>query len=154
MTRELTGRHVLIVTLSAFGVVIAVNVAMAFLAIGSFPGLEVPNSYVASQRFDRERQAQQALGWTATVGHDGADLVVDIVDGQGDHPALSHFTATVGRPTHGKSNITPQFRSVGGSYRTPLDLDPGIWTIHVAAIAPDGTAFRQRLNIHMPAEEE
>ena len=32
MTRELTGRHVLFITLSAFGVIIAVNLVMAFLA--------------------------------------------------------------------------------------------------------------------------
>ena len=55
MTKELTGRHVLIITLAAFGVIIAVNLVMAFLAVGSFPGLEVKNSYVASQDFDRER---------------------------------------------------------------------------------------------------
>jgi nitrogen fixation protein FixH len=35
-----------------FGVVIAVNLTMARLAIGSFGGVVVENSYVASQKFN------------------------------------------------------------------------------------------------------
>ena len=83
MTKELTGRHVLVITLAAFGVIIAVNLVMAFLAVGSFPGLEVKNSYVASQQFDRDRLAQENLGWTARASYDGAQLAIEIVDGQG-----------------------------------------------------------------------
>ena len=52
MTRPLTGKHVLAITLVAFGVIIGVNVLMAVKAVGTFPGLEVANSYVASQDFD------------------------------------------------------------------------------------------------------
>ena len=44
MARELTGRHVLAITLTAFGVIIAVNLMMAFKAVSTFPGLETPNS--------------------------------------------------------------------------------------------------------------
>ena len=100
VAKELTGRHVLIITLSAFGVIIAVNLVMAFLAVGSFPGLEVKNSYVASQQFDRDRLAQERLGWTAKASYDGQQISIEIVDGQGAHPVLRDFTATVGRPTH------------------------------------------------------
>ncbi|WP_347139833.1 FixH family protein [Paracoccus sp. SSK6] len=146
MARELTGRHVLIITLSAFGVIIAVNLVMAVLAVGSFPGLEVPNSYVASQQFDRDRQAQQSLGWTAKASYDGSELAIEIVDGQGRHPILRDFSATVGRPTHKRSDVTPQFQAAGGVYRAALDLAPGAWNIHVQAVAKDGTQFRQRLD--------
>ena len=147
MTRELTGRHVLVITLAAFGVIIAVNLVMAFLAVGSFPGLEVKNSYVASQHFDRDRQAQESLGWTARASYDGARITIEIVDGQGTHPVLRDFTATIGRPTHKRADVTPHFEVAGGGiYRAPLVLEPGVWNIHVQAVAPDGTAFRQRLD--------
>ncbi|MTD99429.1 nitrogen fixation protein FixH [Paracoccus sp. YIM 132242] len=146
MARELTGRHVLIITLAAFGVIIAVNVVMAFLAVGSFPGLEVQNSYVASQEFDRDRQAQQGLGWTAKASYDGSDLTIEILDKQGRHPILRDLTATVGRPTHKRADVTPDFTVAGGVYRAPLDLEPGAWNIHVQAVAEDGTRFRQRLD--------
>ena len=43
--------------------IIAVNLTLAFKAVTTFPGLEVKNSYVASQNFDADRAAQQALGW-------------------------------------------------------------------------------------------
>ena len=147
MTRELTGRHVLFITLSAFCVIIAVNLVMAFLAVGSFPGLEVKNSYVASQQFDRERAAQQNLGWTAKAGYDGGQIVIEIVDATGAHPVLRDLSATIGRPTHKRDDVTPQFEQAGGGiYRAPLELEPGAWNIHVQAVAPDGTAFRQRLD--------
>ncbi len=147
MAKELTGRHVLIITLAAFGVIIAVNLVMAFLAVGSFPGLEVKNSYVASQQFDRDRLAQESLGWTAKANYDGQEIVIEIVDAQGAHPILRDFTATIGRPTHKRADVTPEFDVAGGGiYRAPLALEPGVWNIHVQATAADGTTFRQRLD--------
>ncbi|TBN41191.1 nitrogen fixation protein FixH [Paracoccus subflavus] len=150
MAQELTGRHVLIITLSAFGVIIAVNLAMAFLAIGSFPGVEVRNSYIASQTFDRDRKAQQTLGWAARADHDGANLVIRVVDAAGNPPVLRDLSATVGRPTHRRGDVTPALRAEGGVYRAPLPLAPGNWTIQVTAFAPDGTAFRQKLHLYVP----
>lgn len=150
MARELTGRHVLAITLSAFGVVIAVNLAMAYLAIGSFPGVEVRNSYVASQTFDRDRKAQQGLGWTASVAHEGTDLLIRVVDAAGRPPVLRDLSATVGRPTHRRADVTPPLQAEGGVYRAKLALEPGNWTVTVTALSPDGTAFRQKLTHHIP----
>ncbi len=67
--RVITGRHVLIGFCAAFGVIIAVNLWLAISAVRTFPGLDVPNSYVASQTFDKRRAAQEALGW-ATRAHE------------------------------------------------------------------------------------
>lgn len=150
MARELTGRHVLAITLAAFGVVIAVNLVMAYLAVGSFPGVEVRNSYVASQTFDRDRKAQEDLGWRASVEREGADLVIRVVDAAGMPPVLRDLSATIGRPTHRRSDVTPPLTAEGGVHRAALDLEPGNWTIVVTALAPDGTAFRQKLSHHVP----
>lgn len=146
MRRELTGRHVLAITVAAFGIIIAVNVVMAIKAVGSFPGLEVPNSYVASQEFDRERAAQSALGWTVTPAYDGNELTLAIRDAQGLPAPVESLTATVGRPTHKRADQSPDFTYEGGLFRAALTLEPGIWNIHVVATAPDGTEFRQRLD--------
>ncbi|MBE0554088.1 MAG: FixH family protein, partial [Rhodobacteraceae bacterium] len=67
---ELTGKHVLAITTGAFAVIIAVNVVMAFKAVSTFPGLEVQNSYVASQTWDKEMAAQKALGWNVAEDYD------------------------------------------------------------------------------------
>jgi nitrogen fixation protein FixH len=63
MITQIKGWHVALAFGLAFGLIIAVNLTLAFNAIRTFPGLEVKNSYVASQSFDRDRQAQTALDW-------------------------------------------------------------------------------------------
>ena len=60
-TSEITGRKVFVFTASAFAIIIGVNFYMAFQAVGTFPGLETKNSYVASQKFDTDRAQQLAL---------------------------------------------------------------------------------------------
>ena len=57
MTRQIKGWHVLTGFGVAFGVIIAVNLTLAYQAVATFPGLEVKNSYVASQSFDVDREA-------------------------------------------------------------------------------------------------
>jgi nitrogen fixation protein FixH len=146
MARELTGKYVLAITVAAFSVIIGVNLVLAVNAVGTFPGLEVPNSYVASQHFDREREAQQALGWTVNANYDGAELRLDVLDAQGQHPAIDSLSATIGRPTHIRADLTPRFRYESGVFHAPVTLEPGIWNIHVQAVAADGTEFRQRLD--------
>ena len=146
MARELTGRHVLAITLAAFGVIIAVNMVMAFKAVSTFPGLETPNSYVASQRFDRERAAQAALGWTVTPEYDGRELTLVVQDTQGNPARIRSLSATVGRPTHVREDQTPRFIYENGIFRAPLTLAPGIWNINVTAEAWNGTVFRQRID--------
>lgn len=146
MARELTGRHVLAITLAAFGVIIAVNMVMAVKAVSTFPGLETPNSYVASQRFDRERAAQAALGWTVTPEYNGRELTLLVRDAQGNPARVRSLTATVGRPTHVREDQTPRFIYENGIFRAALTLAPGIWNINVTAEAWDGTVFRQRID--------
>lgn len=146
MPRELTGWHVLGVTVAAFGTIIAVNLVLAVKAVGTFPGLEVANSYVASQTFDRERAAQSALKWTVTPTYDGKELTLAITDAQGLPAPVASLNATIGRPTHKRADQSPEFTYSGGLFHAPLHLEPGIWNIHVTATAPDGTEFRQRLD--------
>lgn len=146
MARELKGWHVLAITVTAFGVIIAVNLVMAFKAVGTFPGLEVPNSYIASQEFDRDRLAQQNLAWSAQADYRDGQMQIEITDAQGGHPLIASFAATIGRPTHKRDDVTPVFVHDSGVFHAPVDLVQGVWNVHVTATAPDGTVFRQRLD--------
>mgnify|MGYP003606967999 CR=1 FL=1 len=146
MRRELTGRHVLAITLTAFATIIAVNVFMAVKAVRTFPGLEVANSYVASQDFDRERAAQAALGWKVGADYDGRRMVLSIRDAQGNPARIRSLDVTVGRPTYVRDDQHPVFRPEGGDYVAELSLAPGMWNIHVSATAWDGTSFHQRID--------
>ncbi|MCV2863455.1 FixH family protein [Albidovulum sediminicola] len=147
MGRELTGRKVFAITASAFAIIIAVNVYMAVKAVGTFPGLEVANSYVASQNFDRERNAQEALGWTLTDSYEAGELRLSFRDSAGHPVTLGDIAATVGRTTEAAEDKTPIFVHEGGDYVAPLDLGPGRWMVLLEARAEDGTRFHKRLDI-------
>ena len=70
MRHPFTGRHLLLSLIGFFSVVVAVNIVMAVLAMKSFSGVVVENSYVASQNFNRwiaEGRREAALGWTLGV---------------------------------------------------------------------------------------
>lgn len=143
--KRLTGKHVLIGFVSAFGLIIAVNVLLAVSAIRTFPGLEVKNSYVASQTFDERKAAQEALGWTVEAHHAGGLLTLSITDDAGAPVRVAKLDATVGRATHVADDVTPDFRFDGTAYVAPVELGGGNWNIRMEAIAADGTPFRQRV---------
>lgn len=145
----LTGRKVFIIAASAFGVIIAVNITMAVLAVGSFPGLEVKNSYVASQKFNADRIAQEALGWKVNADVSGAVLTVAFTGRSGYPVEVASLEAVVGRPTHVREDITPEFAYDDGTFSAPVDLAPGTWDIRLVATAPDGTPYRQRIALYV-----
>lgn len=148
--REITGKHVLIGFVAAFGVIIGVNVIMAVSAVRTFPGLEAKNTFVASQKFDERRDAQEALGWTAAVELVGTELVLTISDKAGQPVELAALEAMLGRPTHIKEDREPAFRFNGKAYVAPMsDLEDGNWDLRMIATAADGTKFRQRLKMHL-----
>lgn len=147
--KPLTGRKVFLITASAFGVIIAVNVTMAVLAVGTFPGLETKNSYVASQQFDRDREAQLALGWTIDAAVADDTLRLAITDRAGAPVMPASITATLGRATHVADDTTPVFTYDGTALTAPVDLAPGNWNLRFVATAEDGTKFRQRVQLRV-----
>lgn len=143
--REFTGRHMAIVTVSAFGVIILVNLALAYSAVKTFPGLEVKNSYVASQNFDERRDAQTALGWTVKADAIGGLVILSITDSTGAPVEVKDLTAVVGRATHVRDDMSPDFRFDGTAYVAPVELGAGNWNIRMTALAFDDTEFTQRV---------
>lgn len=145
--RQITGRHVLVGFVAAFSLIISVNLVLAWSAVKTFPGLEVKNSYVASQQFDERRAAQEALGWTVRAEHAGDELRLLITDKYGP-VSVSSIDATVGRATHVYDDQTPAFAFDGTAYVAPVTLGEGNWNIRMVAIAKDGTEFTQRVVLH------
>lgn len=145
MIKELTGWHVLAIFGSAFAVIIGVNLTLAFQAVHTFPGLETRNSYVVSQKFEEDRAAQEALGWAVSADVANGVLALNIDDAIG--PVVPTITsATLGRATHVGEDLIPAFRHDGKRFVAEVPaLSPGNWNLRLAAIAPDGTEFRQRI---------
>ncbi|HIP23718.1 MAG TPA: nitrogen fixation protein FixH [Rhodobacteraceae bacterium] len=145
--REFTGRKMLIVMLSFFGVIISVNVFMAYSAVSTFPGLETDNSYLASQKFNERAIAQRALGWTIEFTHEGDEVVLNLQDSDGAAVMPAAIAATIGRPTFSGEDITLEFHLVGNEYRADADLASGPWRLFLDAVAQDGTPYKKRMHL-------
>jgi len=121
-----------------FAIIIAVNLLMASIAVGSFHGTVVDNSYVASQRYNgwlKRAAASKALGWQA-VPHLRADgrVVIETMA----VPETARITATAERPLGERADtpltFTPQGR---GQWVSGASLAPGRWQIRLAIRAGD-----------------
>jgi len=145
---ELKGKHVAGILALGFGTIIAVNMTLAFNAVRTFPGLEVKNSYVASQSFDVDRAAQIALGWEVSARVENGVLALRFVsDGTPVQPVIE--TATFGRATTVAADQTPVFYFDGDAFVATVDAGPGNWNLRVSARAADGTQFQQRIIVDM-----
>lgn len=142
--RKLTGWHVLAIFVGCFSVIITVNLTLAYNAVATFPGLEVKNSYVASQHFEEDRTAQEALNWTVRAYTDRGALVLDIAK-DGTPVEAEILSATFGRATSVAQDQVPIFVFDGTVFRAPVQITPGNWNLRLVAQAADGTIFRQRI---------
>jgi nitrogen fixation protein FixH len=148
---RLTGRKVFAMFALGFGTIITVNLALAFNAVRTFPGLETANSYVASQLFDDRREAQEALGWTSEAslvrGADGPELVLVLEDPAGRPVRDAEIDATLGRATMVAQDVVPQFAFADGAWRAPVEVGGGNWDLRLRATAADGTLYQRRLKL-------
>lgn len=130
-----------------FIVIIGVNIVMARNAIGTFPGLETHNSYVASQEFDARRAEQEALGWAVSADVLENELHVTITDTTGAPVGVQAISGVFGRATTVRDDQEPEFRFDGERYVAPVEAGPGYWNLRLEATAPDGTLFTQRIEV-------
>ena len=147
--RKFTGWHALAIFGGAFAVIIGVNVVLAVQAVRTFPGLEVANSYVASQTFDERRKAQEALGWTVDARTEGDQVILAITDRAGKPVQVGRLEAILGRATEVKDDRTPEFVFDGTAYVATEALGGGNWNIRMKALDAGGTEFEQRVVLHV-----
>lgn len=145
-TGTLTGRHVLAITVSAFAVIIGVNLVMAWQAVSTFPGLEVKSSYVAGLGFDARRKAQERLGWEVVELYRDGALTVALQDGRGEAVEAGEFRVLLGRTTTAGEDIAPDFHFTKAGYRAEVALAEGLWMMKITARAADGTLFEKRVD--------
>ncbi len=148
MSREISGRHVLGGFTLAFGVIIAVNLTLAYQAVRTFPGLEVANSYVASQSFDRDRTAQEGLNWDVRASLKGNLLRLSIEhEGRPVFPTIE--SAIFGRATSVIADQEPAFRIEGDALIADVTAAPGNWNLRLKARAETGELFQQRIVVQV-----
>jgi nitrogen fixation protein FixH len=144
--RKLTGWHVLAMFVGGFGLIIGVNLFMAYSAVSTFPGMEVDSSYADSQTFDDRRLAQEALGWNASVEIPGdGTLVLHLVDEAGAPVAPAELTALLTRPTNREEDQLLELARVNGAFVAPVVLGDGQWRLRLTGVARDGTEYRHNI---------
>ncbi|TNE49561.1 MAG: hypothetical protein EP341_08320 [Sphingomonadales bacterium] len=133
MRREFTGRHMAMILVAGFGVVVAVNFFMATLAARNFSGVVVENSYVASQKFNgwlEEARSGDRLGWKAKVTRNEAGHLAVSTIGVPDGASV---TAELRRPLGAHENLTVPFSpSAPDEYRSADPVPEGRWTARLA----------------------
>lgn len=139
--RPLTGKKVLLIAVAAFAVIVTANLAMLFAATGSFPGLVVKNSYVASQGWDRKANAQRALGWTAVAEYADGTLRVTMTGRDGKTLPGLDVVAVVGRPASTRDDVRLDLAEGTDGYAAPLALAPGRWRVMIAGADAESGAF-------------
>lgn len=155
---RLTGRHVLTILLSVFGVIFCVNAYMITRAIGSFPGTVTESSYRDSQHFNSEIAAgiaQAERGWqvgaTAERGPDGhARFSVEAHDAKGQPISGVTFKARLEHPANRSLDRHTALTPIGADGRfegTVTDISPGKWTLVVEGDGAEGRMFLSRTAI-------
>lgn len=133
--REFTGRHMLMIMLAFFGVIITVNVVMARFATSSWTGLVVKNSYVASQQFNEKMDAvrvQNALGWVPKLDVTGGKVTFTLADRGGNPVEMSGGTAKFQHPAFEAADWTVNLKpSEIGKLAAKTAVQSGVWVVDV-----------------------
>lgn len=133
--RPFTGRHMALLMVGFFSVVIAVNIVLANLAVSTFSGTVVDNSYVASQGFNRllgAAKADKALGWHMALARGEHGTVrFTLTDASGRPLAGAAVRAQADHPLGAKVPVLLTPREVApGVYEAALP--PGRWHVGIA----------------------
>ncbi|QJB70496.1 FixH family protein [Parasphingorhabdus halotolerans] len=143
--KTITGFHVTLMFVAFFGVIMAVNFLMAGLALGSFSGTVVDNSYVASQKYNQwleESRKEAAHGWTVNEPVRVSDRLQMSVTGSSD-TALSDatITAIAEHPVGRTEALSLTFEEkMPGQYTSNEALPAGRWKLKIS-ISEGGRSF-------------
>lgn len=153
-----TGWHMLAVIVAFFGTVITVNMVMAFFATGTFPGLVVANSYVASQNYNElleKARAQDAAGWQHGLETQDGIVRFTLADRSGEPVTGLDVSARIGRPSSLQYDREFPFvaRDVG-AYETEEALPPGMWEVDLEAWQSGELLFRRTEDIFVRPPEQ
>jgi len=131
---RITGLHVLVGMIVFFSIIIGLDVFFVTLAYRSFSGEVASNPYEAGLAFNQKLEAerrQAALGWTVTMGQDGAEGLVITARDRDQNPLSGlKVEATLERPATIKGRRDLVFRDLGqGRYQAVAPGLEGAWDL-------------------------
>ncbi len=149
MKSEFTGKHMAVIIVSGFAIIIAVNLFMATLAVRGFGGVVVQNSYVASQEFNGWLEAaerQEALGWTVSTSRSqNGHIVVETTSLPDNSTVAAVARRPLGKPETARLGF---IEATPGNYVSLVPLESGRWIVRLTITSPDGRTWA--MEDHMP----
>jgi nitrogen fixation protein FixH len=155
-SKTFTGWHMLAIMVAFFGVVISVNMLMAYYANTSWSGILAKNTYVASQDFNAK--AEEARGWAVRgfkgdFSVNGKRLAYRLEGPKQEIAGLEKITAIFHRPVGDKQDFSIELKPAGeGVFKADHALGGGQWIVDLAAVDKGGVIFHQAERIVIPED--
>ena len=155
--KRLTGKHVLLMLIGFFGLVMSVNAVFVYIAVTGFSGIETEDAYVKGLAYNETlaaAEAQKALGWrvnldTEGLGGDALQVVAEFRDRQGYPLNDLSINVELRRPTNeGFDQRTSLSLEGEGRYLSTVALPlKGQWDLYLVAENAKGDKYHleQRL---------
>jgi nitrogen fixation protein FixH len=153
--RKLTGRHVLLMVVGFFSVLILVNGIFIYQAVDTFRGEDVERSYRQGLDYNQTinaRRAQAQLGWIADIdtlhevrSSDERELRINIRRKSGPSVAYDEMTGLLRHPVDTTLDIPLTFQGTNASVAR-ASVPSGRWVFIGTAFKGDVTfTFRKEL---------
>jgi nitrogen fixation protein FixH len=142
----MSGRRVALYFVAFFGLIAAVNAAMVTMAIRTHSGVVTEHPYEKGLAYNtvvRAEEAQEALGWKASVSHEKGMLKFVLRDKQGAVLAPEKAVATVTRPTQSGMDFSVTLTGEATPITFPAQ---GLWEVRGDA-THGGTSFQKSQRI-------
>jgi len=132
--KELTGRHVLLMLLTFFGVMLVVNIYFTVAAVKTFRGEDVPRSYRQGLEYNKTitaRSLQNDMGWTVRINHSDTDIILLFQDTAGRALNDLNIKAKLRHPIDTDQDRAIEFFSHGGGRYIAHQTDAisGRWSL-------------------------
>ncbi len=156
-TKKFTGKHMLLIMFCFFGVIISVNMGMAYIASKSWTGLVVKSSYVASQHYNDkliDAAQQKKLGLYSDASYGKDTFFFTVKDKNDKALTLNNVTIKLGRPAFEQDDKVLNFKNLQKESLTlPLSLKKGVWAVEIEAETNQKT-YRRHLRIFVNDKQE
>lgn len=143
MTRELTGRKVLIWLVASFAVVFAVNIYFIVIAVQTFRGEDEQKPYLQGVEYNQtlaRRAEQEKLGWKASIGAQrlasgAVRVAVTLKQPNGAPETKQNLTGELRHPADETRDRALRLHEAGpGEYVAEIPgVSAGAWDVIVAA---------------------
>ncbi|WP_371395701.1 FixH family protein [Fretibacter rubidus] len=156
--KQLTGKHVLMMVVGFFALIVGVNAVFIVKAVESFSGEDVKQSYRQGLEYNKTlaaRAAQADLGWRVAanivlVDSRSHELIIQLEDKDAAPLNDLSFTAKLRNPIDLSKDHEINFRGYGqGRYKAQIDGLSGQWQLQATAMRGENS-FRFEHDVRLP----